>query len=222
MARASGRAQPGKSFDSETESYYELLQRLNELPDPIGPRASRDEFTVLATPTGPGRKDGNSGTVGKPRKQRLRPPHEFREVVGIVGEIHAYRFLRHEFGTTTVTPDAWVSETRLRVLPLVAGESNNASDGHGYDFCVLHRRTRLHVKVKATIEEELEFDLGISKIEAANRLVRGRRQKWRILRVRNTLSSQPEFDWLPNPFEKDFKHHFRFHKGGMRVSYSRK
>ena len=94
--------------------------------------------------------------------------------MGIVGEMHAYRFLRHELGIATVTPDAWVSEIRLKALPLVTGEPDNISDSYGYDFQFIHRRTRLHVEVKSTAGDEPEFDLGISEIEAATRLARTR------------------------------------------------
>ena len=210
----------GSPFEFGTASFGELFQRLNDLPDPIGPRARRDVFTVLTTPPRTDQRGGKGGKGGKTSHLRASP--ELRELVGIVGEIHAYRFLRHEFGSARITPDAWVSEIRLQVLPLVAGEPDNTSDSHGYDFRFSHRRTRLHVEVKATVGDEPEFDLGISEIQAAIRLARGRGGRWRILRVRQALSSRPEFDWLPNPFEEGFKRHFRLHRGGMRMSYRRK
>ena len=153
---------------------------------------------------------------------RLRPSADIRELVGVVGEIHAYRFLRAKFGNDVVTRYAWVSEIRLKVLPLVKGEADNTSDSHGFDFQFIHRRKKWHVEVKATMEDDPQFDLGISEINEATRLARARGGLWRILRVRNALSDQPEFDWLPNPFEEGFSKLFRLHKGGMRVSYIRK
>ena len=210
----------GIPFEFGTASFGELFHRLNGLPDPVGPRASRDMFTALASPP---RIGGTRGTAGRGGKtSHLRPSPELRELVGVVGEMHAYRFLRHEFANATITPDAWISEIRLQVLPLVAGEPDNTSDSLGYDFQFTHRRTRLHVEVKATAGDETQFELGISEIGAATRLARGRGGRWRILRVRQALSSSPEFDWLPNPFQEGFKQQFRLHKGGMRVSYKRK
>ena len=143
-------------------------------------------------------------------------------MAGIVGEIHAYRFLRAEFGSDVVRRDAWVSENRLKVLPLVEGEPNNTSDGLGFDFQFRHRRRRWHVEVKATTGDDPQFELGISEIKAANRLARERGGRWRILRVLHALSERPEFDWLPNPFEEGFRKHFRLHRGGMLVSYTPK
>ena len=118
--------------------------------------------------------------------------------------------------------DAWVSESRLKILPLVEGESNNTSDSLGYDFQFRHQRRKWHVEVKATTGDDPQFELGISEIKAANRLARERGGRWRILRVRHALSERPEFDWLPNPFEEGFREHFRLHRGGMHVSYALK
>ena len=127
-----------------------------------------------------------------------------------------------EFGCNAVNSGAWVSEFRLKVLPLVPGEPDRTSDSHGCDFQFKHRRRQLHVEVKSTIGDDPQFDIGISEIEAATRLARRGGGKWRILRVRKALSAQPEFDWLPNPFEDGFKQHFLLHRGGMRVSYKLK
>ena len=210
----------GIPFEFGTASFGKLFHRLNALPDPVGPRASRGMFTALASLPRTGRTRGTAGQGGT--TSYLRPSPELRELVGVVDEMHAYRFLRHEFGTATITPDAWISEIRLQVLPLVVGEPDNTSDSLGYDFQFTHRRTRLHVEVKATAGDETQFELGISEIRAATRLARGRGGSWQILRVRRALSSSPEFDWLPNPFQEGFKQQFRLHKGGMRVSYQHK
>ena len=118
--------------------------------------------------------------------------------------------------------DAWVSESRLKVLPLVEGEPNNTSDSLGFYFQFRHRRRKWHVEVKATIGDDPQFELGISEIKAANRLARERGGRWRILRIRQVLSERPEFDWLPNPFEEGFRNRFRLHRGGMLVSYAPK
>ena len=121
-----------------------------------------------------------------------------------------------------MTRDAWVSKIRLSVFPLVKGEPDNTSDGYGFDFQINHRGKKLHVEVKATTGDDQQFDLGLSEIEAAAQLARKRSRQWRILRVRKALSAQPEFDWLPNPFEEGFKKKFRLYRGGMMVSYVRR
>ncbi len=117
-----------------TTSYKELFERLDSLTVPDGPRASKDRFTPLAEPRpssgGRGGGGGGGGGGGKAGKtSHLHPSADLRELVGIVGEIHAYRFLRAEFGTD-VTPDAWVSEIRRKVMPLglrLAGPSKKSA-----------------------------------------------------------------------------------------------
>ena len=64
--------------------------------------------------------------------------------------------------------------------------------------------------------------MGISEIEAASRLAGNRTKLWRILRVRQVLTASPQFDWLPNPFELDYRSLFRTDRTGPWVSYMRK
>ena len=213
----------GTSFDIETIDYAELLREYIEgLGEPTGPRAKDDEFTPLGTV----RRHGGSGGDGGTKRGSLhrRPSPDEDRVVGVVGEMHAYRYLRKEFGGRSVRARAWVSKTRLKVLPLVEGEPDETNDGYGFDFRFSHEGIRWRVEVKATRGDEPAFDLGVSEIQAATDIARRRsdRLRWRILRVRNALSQLPEFDWLPNPFEDGFRNRFRLYQGGMRVSYARR
>ena len=203
---------------------YEKIFRehTTKLVQPKGPRASEDEFTQLGNV-----RDPNTRSLGnKQSNEKIRMPRVSAvdaEVIGTIGEMHAYRFLRKEFGGRSVRPAAWVSETRYKVIPLVDGESDEINDGHGFDFRFGHRGIRWYIEVKATKGDNLSFDLGISEIKAATRIARqsSDNHRWRILRVRNALSEEPQIDWLPNPFEKGFEKKFRLHRGGMVVSYSR-
>ena len=87
----------GESFEIETIDYSELLrQHFNTLAQPSGPRAGKDEFTPLGMPPSPGGPSRGGGKKAKSAHRRLSP--EEAEVVGIVGEMHAYRYLRKEFG----------------------------------------------------------------------------------------------------------------------------
>ena len=212
----------GESFEIEAIDYSALLRRHAEtLEAPAGPRASKDEFT----PLGPLRaKDRAGGGVNTGRTGHRRLSSEEAEVVGIVGEMHAFRYLQKEFGGRSVRASAWVSESRLKVWPLLEGEKDEISDGYGFDFRFTHRGIRWHVEVKATKGDDTSFDLGISEIETATRIAgrRGNTWRWRILRVRRTLTAEPVIDWLPNPFEEGFQKHYRLHRGGMGVSYAPK
>lgn len=218
----------GAPFEVGAMNYRELFKRIDKLAAPEGPRASKDRFTPLADiPLSDIRSGSGKRGVGgkKPGKtSQLRRSTEPPELVGIVGEMHAFRFLRAEFGNEIVNRNSWVSEFRLMVLPPVTGEPNTTSDSLGFDFRFRdHEKKLWHVEVKATIGDDTQFALGISEVKAATRLAHKRGERWRILRVRNALSDQPEFDWLPNPFEDGSRTYFRLQEeGGLRVSYTRK
>ena len=211
----------GVPFEVGGESYRDLFDLLGKLPVLEGPCARQDEFTPLAKVRTNGREGGGrrgGGTV----PATPRPSADYRELIGIVGESRAYHYLRKQFGEEAVTRDAWVSEIRRKVLPPVEGEPDNVNDGHGFDFQFTHKRKKWHVEVKATDGDNSQFELGISEIKAANRLAQEGGGHWRILRIRHALSDHPKFDWLPNPFKDGSREYFRLHKGGMRVSYSRR
>ena len=210
----------GVDFEVGVSRYEDLFERIvnGGLPDPVGPEASKDEYTNLDNPPVSGTSP--KGPNSKPGGSRPKLQNDFLEFVGVVGEIHAYRFLRQKFNNA-ISADSWVSETRKIVLPLVHRETDKTNDGLGFDFTFHHKRKTWNVEVKATSGTDTQFDLGISEIEAATRLARKRGGRWRILRVSEALSDRPSFDWLPNPFEEGFKQNYRLHKGGMRVAYKR-
>lgn len=213
----------GATFEIGAIDYPGLLRdHVATLAEPIGPRASKDNFTRLGVPSHGSSTYGGGGGSGNATSSR--PSSDETDLIGVVGEMQGYRYLRKEFGLRAVRADAWVSKSRLLVLPLVHAERDETSDGHGFDFRFRHNGIKWHVEVKATKGDETTFDLGISEIQAATSIARRRssRWRWRILRIRRVLSRDPEFDWLPNPFEDGFRQHYRLHQGGMIVSYRRK
>ena len=211
----------GARFEVGMDNYNDLFERLNDLADPEGPEASRDEITPLVE-TSESRGSRASGRKANKVPISQSPDNRhLRELAGVVGEIHAYRFLRAEFGKDVVTRDKWLSKIRLDVLPLVDGEPDRTSDSHGFDFKFRYRRRNWHIEVKSTVGDESLFKLGISEINAATQFAQ-RRVIWRVLRVRNVLSDRPQFEWLPNPFEKESRKLFRLHEAEMTVHYTRK
>ncbi len=217
----------GKDFEvGGVETYGELYDRLNEeLEEPSGPRADLDEFPGLVVGPSPRRRRGDSKSSNGSELERsggktaqLHPSPFAPELVGIVGEIQAFRFLRSKFDN--ITADAWVSEFRAKVLPLPEGEKDKTSDSLGYDFRFIHDATTWCVEVKATTEDGTRFDLSPGEVAAASRIAPRKDERWRILRVRRALSVRPEFDWLPNPFEPDATPLLQMRQGGMTVAYT--
>jgi hypothetical protein len=211
----------GSPFEVGAGTYRELFESLKNLAPPTGPRAIDDEFTRLKTvpPGGGGSGGGTGGNGGKLASRR--PSKELTELVGIVGEMHAYRFLQKEFGKEAVRRRAWVSELSLEVIPIVPADRDKTSDGHGFDFRFRSGKKVWHVEVKATLGDDSEFEIGTSEIRAACRLAGSPDKPWRILRITKALSAEPTFEWLPNPFEAGSRKHYRLQEGGMKVFYAR-
>jgi hypothetical protein len=211
----------GGTFEVGKDDYGALLSRLGgSVSLANAPDLKSDSFTALAVPV-PGHKSrGGSGGFGK--SSHLRPSAETTELIGMVGEMLAYHFLRAQFGDEVVTREAWVSEARLKILPLVPGETDNTSDSHGWDFAFRALGKDWHVEVKATAADAEEFEMGVTEIEAASRLAGNKTKLWRILRIREVLSASPKFDWLPNPFEAEHRAYYRIDRSTARVTYARK
>lgn len=211
----------GKLFEVDgAESYGELLDRLETLPEPEGPPARSNEPTRLVQP-GPSPTPSSTPRRQPPgRTSHLYSSPHLPGLVGIVGEMHAWRYLRSQFGTQVVTPAAWVSENGLKVLRPAGSEKRNASDSYGFDFRFHCDGFTWHFEVKATTEDDTNFSLPPSEIRAATRLANSHPDRWRILRIRRALTDSPEIDLLPNPFETGFSDLFRLSSGGMTVRYA--
>ena len=202
-------------------SYSELFARLEgklrapEQGDGIGP-----------SPPGPDLGGGMRPSVSNDsevfrrglKTSHLRGPPDLPELVGIVGEMHAFRFLRAKFGINT---SAWVSESRHKVAPLLDGEEDVTSDSLGYDFRFTHDQVTWCVEVKATTGDGTGFELPSSELNAATRIAPRRSERWRILRVVRALTKQPVCYWLPNPFEPGPGERLRLlRQGSMTVEYA--
>ena len=212
----------GETFELDSDNLQDLLRRVSAVclleggPDP-----RKRETTPLdgAPGTRRGSNGGGGGGDGGGGGRRPRPTPQAKRMVGIVGEMRAWRWLRQRFGEDVVAAAAWVSECRLEVLPLLPDETNDCSDGLGYDFRFDCDGRTWHVEVKATAGDDFEFELGSSQVRAAHSLAGQQRASWYVLRVRNALSTQPEFDWLPNPFEYEHSDRYLLKDAGTRVAY---
>lgn len=202
-------------------SYGELFARLKKLP------GLPEQVEGIGSPppeldgrgaTRPGATRESELSRRGPRTGHLHGPSDLPELVGIVGEMHAFRFLQARFGIDT---GAWVSESRTKVEPLLDSEEDLASDSLGYDFRFTHDRVTWCVEVKATKGDGTGFGLPTSELGAAARIAPRRNERWRILRVTKALTRKPRCYWLPNPFEPGPGERLRLRReGGATVEYS--
>jgi len=206
----------GTKFVHGEEDYDKVFEHIKSLPGPEVPHPDSDELTPLEEITGAG--NGNSGGSGGGGGSYSPRSAVSSKSVGVVGEMRAFIYLQARF-KGAVTRDNWVSKNRLECLPLVPGEQDETDDSLGYDFSFSHRGDMWHIEVKATVEDKTQFELGTTEIKAASRIAQSSSEQWRVLRVRQALSEEPKFDWLPNPFKEGFGKHFRLSSSGMWVSY---
>jgi len=213
----------GQDFVFGRHSYSDLFERLDRLE--LGPvRDLKRRLPGSIDPT-----DGVQPTSGKPNlgsrpvSPRKRgpivhaPPH-LPELVGIVGEMHVYRYLKSEF---KIDENGWVAQFRSKVFPPGSDEKDTTDDSLGYDFEFLHPDGKVWcVEVKSTTGDGTSFDVTAGELAAARRLAGSKEKRWRFLRVTRAFSKQPEFDWLPNPFEPDGRF-LQLRQGSMSVDYRR-
>ena len=159
------------------------------------------------------RKKGNKKPTNK-KKPKGRMSQAMKDLVGLAGEIHAFRALQKFYGVETVGPSSWISENSRHKYP-----ENTTDDGYGCDF-VIHKNGKTHyVEVKATQSEDEAFELGSSEVELAIDSANRRKKEFVILHVLDALSDSPQFRLLPNPYDRKHKGKYHFEEAGLRVRY---
>lgn len=159
------------------------------------------------------RKKGNKKPTNK-KKPKGRMSQAMKDLVGLAGEIHAFRALQKFYGVETVGPSSWISENSRHKYP-----ENTTDDGYGCDF-VIHKNGKTHyVEVKATQAKDEAFELGSSEVELAIDSANRRKKEFVILHVLDALSDSPQFRLLPNPYDRKHKGKYHFEEAGLRVRY---
>jgi hypothetical protein len=159
------------------------------------------------------RKKGNKKPTIK-KKPKGRTSQAMKDLVGLAGEIHAFRALQKFYGVETVGPSSWISENSRHKYP-----ENTTNDGYGCDF-VIHKNGKTHyVEVKATQAEDEAFELGSSEVELAIDSANRRKKEFVILHVLDALSDSPQFRLLPNPYDRKYRDKYKFEEAGLRVRY---
>ncbi len=198
--------------DSYQDLFFWLEERCTPTGRPVGPLQPKP---VTPGPTPSPVPVAPEVDVRGPKIAHA--PAHIPELVGIVGEIHAFHYLQSKFD---ISEDAWVSQFRTKVKPLRQGEEDKTSDSFGYDFRFERDGMTWCVEVKATTDNGTSFELASGQIAAARRIASSEDEAWHILRVRLAWSKQPECDWLPNPFDPGSDQHLRLREGSMTVEYA--
>ncbi len=159
------------------------------------------------------RKKGNKEPTNR-KKTNSRMSQAKKDLVGLVGEIHAFRALRKSYGVETVRSDSWISENSRHKYP-----ENATNDGYGCDFEIHKNGKTYYVEVKATQAKDEVFELGSSEVELAIYSAIRKKKEFVILHVLDALTDSPQFRLLPNPYDKKHKGKYHFEEAGLRVRY---
>ena len=154
---------------------------------------------------------GGSGAGGSGRQL----PEAKRRLIGFIGELIAFEWLKLHFGNDVVTEDCWVSRNRERVCP---GEGD---DSKGHDFAVLTKNTEWHFEVKTTSGTDRFIELGVTEIADAERCRTDRTPRYRILFIENALDPQAATPhMLPNPRSAGGKTRYReVSRTGLKLAF---
>ena len=168
----------------------------------------------------PRRTSAGNGNGGATHPMPPRVAKAIEMLIGMAGEIHAFRRLQTEYGATVVTSSSWISMNGVSVFP---ENTSFANDGAGCDFRFMVDGRLFFVEVKSSSATDETFTLGSSEIRLAMDLARAksrkRRERFVILRVMNAMSAKPTFQALPNPYDDRFQGFYNIDEAGARVRY---
>ena len=213
----------GREFDGSEDNLGALWSHICEsIPEEALPALSAIDLSkplALASVL-PKRTSGDGGGGGGSHPIPPRQPKAIEMLIGMAGEIHAFRRLQAEYGAIVVTSSSWISMNGASVFP---ENLSFANDGEGCDFRFIAANRMFFVEVKSSSGTDETFTLGSSEIRLAMDMARAKRRKRRerfiILRVMNAMSAKPTFQVLPNPYDDRFQGFYNIVEAGARVRY---
>ncbi len=154
----------------------------------------------------------------EPQKPKPRLSKFMENLIGLSGEIHAFRMFQKAYGGISVPPSAWVSSNSTFVFL-----DNKWNDKRGCDFVFTLKSKTYYIEVKTSEGNDESFTLGSSEIRLAMELVkrskRRHKEVYLVLRVTKALSEYPSFQVLPNPYDPRYQSLFLLEEADTRIRY---
>ncbi len=162
-------------------------------------------------------KPGRERNSGKKKGNRPRIPEEKTELIGRLGEIVVYHWLKRILNKQDID-SAWVSENGA----LITGRDGN--DGLGYDFEISYRNQTWQIEVKASVDDPQSFEIGETEVRAARLAARVRSGvQYKIAYVSHVAKPvQTKIEMLPNPMTDEGAHVLELRGEGIRYGFERK
>lgn len=165
-----------------------------------------------ASPTSKPKEGGDRS----PKGRRQRVPEEKTDLIGRLGEVTIYHWLRKILPNQDIDA-AWRSENG----ELITGRKGR--DGLGYDFEVSYRNQIWQIEVKASLDDPQSFEMGETEVAAARAAARPRSGvQYKIAYV--SYVSEPAramIEMLPNPMSEDGARVLELRGEGIRYGFRR-
>ncbi|MBA69762.1 MAG: hypothetical protein CML30_12895 [Rhizobiales bacterium] len=173
-------------------------------------------MTDLAEPNGSLTSKPKEAGNRSPKGSRPRVPEEKTELIGRLGEVTIYHWLRKILPNQDIDA-AWRSENG----ELITGRKGR--DGLGYDFEVSYRNQIWQIEVKASLDDPQSFEMGETEVAAARAAARPRSGvQYKIAYV--SYVSEPAramIEMLPNPMSEDGARVLELRGEGIRYGFRR-
>ena len=207
----------GKDFDNTEDNLSQLFNHIEgEIHDDSLPDIDLTDIAKLNEIKEKRKKKAGSSKKERRLKPKGRMSQEMKNLVGLAGEIHAYRVLRKKYGSTILNPSSWISENSTFNFP-----GNSVSDDYGCDFKIKHDKKTYFIEVKAAQGDKEVFELGLSEIRKAVEVANRRKEKFIIFHITDALSGSPKFRFLPNPYDKKYSKFYRIFNAGLKIQYQK-
>lgn len=207
----------GKEFDNTEDNLSQLFNHIEgKIHDDSLPDIDLTDIAKLNEIKEKAKKNAGLSKKERRSKPKGRMSQAMKNLVGLAGEIHAYRILRKKYGSTIVNPSSWISENSTLKFP-----GNFVSDDYGCDFKIKHNKKTYFLEVKATQGDEEVFELGLSEIRRAVEVANRRKEKFIIFHITDALSDSPKFRFLPNPYDKKYSKLYRIFNAGLKIQYQK-
>lgn len=208
----------GKDFDNTEDNLSQLFNHIEgEIHDDSLPDIDLTDIAILNEIKEKTKKRAGSSKKERRSKPKGRMSQAMKNLVGLTGEIHAYRVLRKKYGSSIVNPSNWISENSTFKFP-----GNSVSDDYGCDFRIKHNKKTYFIEVKATQGDEEVFNLGLSEIKRAVEVANRHKEKFIIFHITEALSYSPKFRFLPNPYDKKYSKLYQIFNAGLKIRYQKR
>lgn len=207
----------GKDFDNTEDNLSQLFNHIEDkIHNDLLPDIDLTNIAKLNEMKEKTKEKARESKKERRSKPKGRMSQTMKNLVGLAGEIDAYRVLRKKYGPTVVNPSSWISENSIFKFP-----GNSVSDDYGCDFKINLNKKTYFIEVKATQGDEEVFELGLSEIRRAVEVANRRKEKFLIFHITDALSDSPNFRFLPNPYDRKYSKLYQIFNAGLKIQYQK-